>query len=213
MWAVRCARFAKAGESMQFALKRELFNLGHENWDPFSRPEWVLLELESDLLIRPIQVKIAEQMMSPPVGPDGQKHGIVQLNMGEGKTVVIVPMIALAIADGTRLCRLSVLRSLFRTNLSALRYKLGGLLNRRVYTLPCNRDFSIRGFEAQSLLGELKGCMEKRGVLMVRPEQRLSFQLKCYDQARKKDFNAAEWLLAVETFLRQNARDILDEAE
>jgi hypothetical protein len=51
----------------------------------------------------------------------------MQLNMGEGKTTVIVPMLLLSLADGERLARLTVLKSLFRTNVEDLTLKLGGI--------------------------------------------------------------------------------------
>lgn len=35
----------------------ELTNSGHTNWDPMTYPEWLLLELENNILIRPEQGK------------------------------------------------------------------------------------------------------------------------------------------------------------
>jgi len=35
----------------------ELMNGGHTNWDPMEFPEWLLLELENNILIRPEQGK------------------------------------------------------------------------------------------------------------------------------------------------------------
>lgn len=39
---------------------------------------------------------------------------MIQLNMGEGKTWVIVPLLALSLANGNDLCRITVLKSLFQ---------------------------------------------------------------------------------------------------
>jgi hypothetical protein len=36
-------------------LLAELDNPGHQNWDPFQRPKWLLFEIENNLLIRPTQ--------------------------------------------------------------------------------------------------------------------------------------------------------------
>ena len=44
------------------------------------------------------------------------RNRLLQLNMGEGKTAVIVPMVIVALADGVRLVRVTVLSSLRATN-------------------------------------------------------------------------------------------------
>jgi len=66
-WRVALTRYALAIASMQRAerlvacgkresdILNELSNVGHTNWDPMEYPEWLLLELESNLLIRPEQ--------------------------------------------------------------------------------------------------------------------------------------------------------------
>nr|KAK5432373.1 hypothetical protein LTR18_011130 [Exophiala xenobiotica] len=43
-------------------LIKELRNPGHANWDPLENPESLLLEVESELLIRDVQEDIARQM-------------------------------------------------------------------------------------------------------------------------------------------------------
>jgi hypothetical protein len=60
-------------------LMKEVQNPGYRDWNPMEHPEWLLLEIESGILIRPIQAKIADRMMAP-------DPGVVQLNMGEGKS-------------------------------------------------------------------------------------------------------------------------------
>jgi hypothetical protein len=77
-------------------LAEEFRNQGHLNWDPVEFPETLLLEAESGILVRPVQEGIARQMRQPPNG----KNAVMQLNMGEGKSTVIVPMVATALADG-----------------------------------------------------------------------------------------------------------------
>lgn len=86
----------------------ELINIGHANWDPLDKPEWLLLEIESNLLIRPEQAQIAREMIAPQSG----KNSIMQLNMGLGKSSVIVPIVAATLADGSKLTRVVALKSL-----------------------------------------------------------------------------------------------------
>jgi hypothetical protein len=69
-------------------------------WDPQAHPQWLAFEAEGQLQIRPAQHAIAHHLMHNP-------GAIAQLNMGEGKTRVILPMLALHWGDGRRVVRSS----------------------------------------------------------------------------------------------------------
>lgn len=60
----------------------ELENVGHLNWRPDQYPDWLLLEIEADLLIRPGQVDVAMATISPP----SDANSVLQMNMGQGKS-------------------------------------------------------------------------------------------------------------------------------
>jgi hypothetical protein len=64
--------------------QREVNNDGQNGWDPLENPDWLLVELESNLLIRQVQAEIATEMLRPRSG----KNSVMQLNMGEGKSSV-----------------------------------------------------------------------------------------------------------------------------
>lgn len=70
--------------------EREANNDGRSGWDPLENPDWLLVELESNLLIRPVQAEIAMEMLQP----KSSQNCVMQLNMGEGKSSVsIVPLL------------------------------------------------------------------------------------------------------------------------
>jgi hypothetical protein len=69
--------------------------LVQRTWEPHRHPQWLVFEAEGQLQIRPAQHSIAQHLMKHP-------GAIAQLNMGEGKTRVILPMLALHWADGSR---------------------------------------------------------------------------------------------------------------
>jgi hypothetical protein len=50
-------------------------------------PDWLLFEIESNLLIRQKQVEVANAIISPPSG----SNSLLQLNMGEGKQMASFP--------------------------------------------------------------------------------------------------------------------------
>lgn len=66
----------------QRAMYEELQNVGHENWDPEQEDsDWLLLEIDSNMLIRPDQVDVARAIINPVSG----KNSVLQMNMGKGK--------------------------------------------------------------------------------------------------------------------------------
>ena len=68
----------------------------HRTWDVEKHPQWLVFEAEGQLQIRPAQYTVAKHLIDNP-------SAIVQLNMGEGKTRVILPMLAMHWGDGTKL--------------------------------------------------------------------------------------------------------------
>ncbi|KAJ2973916.1 hypothetical protein NQ176_g6330 [Zarea fungicola] len=191
-------------------LVKELSNAGHMNWDPLNSPETLLLEIESGILIRDVQEDIALQMRDPPDG----KNAVMQLNMGEGKSSVIVPIVAAHLADGSRLVRVIVAKpqakELFRTLVS----KLGGLLNRRICHMPFNRMLRLTAQQANSLHKLYIECMEQGGILLLQPEHMLSFKLMAIEYQSLADRGTAGTaLLDVYHFFETHSRDIVDESD
>lgn len=69
---------------------------------------------------------------------------VMQLNIGEGKSSVIVPVLGTALAKPSCLVRIIVGKPQFRQMLHVLNSKLGGLIDRRVYVLLSFVVFSRR---------------------------------------------------------------------
>ena len=65
----------------------ELANLvGHTNWDPLEFTDWLLLEIDGDVMLREEQVQVALATISPASG----QNSVLQLLMGKGKTSCIL---------------------------------------------------------------------------------------------------------------------------
>ena len=90
---IRISRLTK--REYRAEIERELSNPGRVGWDGISHPDWLLVELESNLLVRQVQADIASEMLAPTSG----KNAVVQLNMGEGKSSVRESLIRLTAAD------------------------------------------------------------------------------------------------------------------
>ena len=190
-------------------LLSELITPGHETWDPFLLPEWLLLEIENNILIRPVQARIASEMILPSSG----SNSIVQLNMGEGKSSVIVPIVAATLADGKTLVRIVVLKSLSLQMYRLLAGRLGGLLNRRVFYMPFSRDLQLSISQINKLRLMYKECMKTGGVLLVQPEHLLSFELMGPERLISGYGEMGKGLVEIQQWLNKNSRDILDESD
>ncbi|KAI9742144.1 MAG: hypothetical protein M1818_004044 [Claussenomyces sp. TS43310] len=204
----RAERLVASAENTAELLS-EIENLGHRDWDPMSYPEWLLLEIENNILIRPVQAHIAREMMSPSSG----QNSVMQLNMGLGKSSVIVPITAASLADRTQLVRVVVLKSLATQMFHSLAEKLGGMLNRRIFYMPITRSLKLGVAEAHQIKELYNECMSVGGILVVQPEHILSFELMGFDRILSGDSKLGNSMIRTQDWLRLNSRDILDESD
>ncbi|KAJ4127295.1 hypothetical protein NW765_017247 [Fusarium oxysporum] len=190
-------------------LLRELESTGHKNWNPREHPEWLLLECESEILIRDVQQQIAQQMIQPP----DNKNSVMQLNMGEGKSSVIVPSVAAVLGDGSKLIRVIVAKPQAKQLHQMLTSKLSGLLDRPVYQLPFSRDIRMNESRAEAIHQLISECMQEGGVLLVQPEHLLSFQLMELECQLNNKPSVAEKMMEVRKFFDTSSGDIVDESD
>ncbi|KAI9441030.1 hypothetical protein H4582DRAFT_2128066 [Lactarius indigo] len=90
-------------------------------------PDWLLIQINANFLARPLQLAIAREMISPTC----QQSASFQLNMGEGKSSVIVPFVAATLADGSNLVRVVTLKPLSNQMFQLLLSKLSDLADRQ----------------------------------------------------------------------------------
>lgn len=188
----------------------ELLNVGHENWEPCQHPETLLLEVESRIIIREVQEQIAAEMRAPP----DEANAVAQLNMGEGKSAVILPIVAAALADGSRLLRIIVAKPQSKQTAYTMTAKLGGLLDRRLYFLPFYRGLRIDDAGAQYIDTICRECMTNGGVLVVQPEHVLSLHLMIVESfISGKESLGRSLLNTHEQLFDAHARDLVDESD
>ncbi|KAF5693005.1 hypothetical protein FDENT_2443 [Fusarium denticulatum] len=162
-----------------------------------------------EVMIRDVQQQITEQMINP---PDSQ-NSVMQLNMVEGKSTVIVPIVATALGDGTKLVRVIVAKPQAKQMHQMLMSKLSGLLDRPVYLLPFSRDTEMDVQTAGAIQCLMKRCIKEGGVLIVQPEHLLSFQLMEVKSRICGDMKLAEAMSHTRNLLDRSSRDIVDESD
>jgi hypothetical protein len=190
-------------------LVNELQNIGHQNWDPSQYPESLLLEAESGIIIREVQEEIAKQMRSPP----GEQNSVMQLHMGEGKSSVIVPVVAAAMANGSKLSRVIVAKPQSKQMSQMLVSKFGGLINRRIHHLPFSRALRLNECDVRTIRNMLEDCMKNGGILLLQPEHILSFKLMGIECLLTDRRSIGLSLLSIQEFFDTKSRDIVDESD
>jgi hypothetical protein len=207
----RAERLIRLAEGSQHVdLLREYQNTGHQNWNTSIHTQSLLMEIESGIMIREVQEQIASEMRQP---SSSGTNAVMQLNMGEGKSTVIIPMVAAALANGSQLVRVVVAKPQSKQMAQMLLAKLGGLVKRRVYYMPFSRSLKLNSTAATTMFRTLKDCMRSGGILLVQPEHILSFGLmapECYITDKEP---VGQPLMAMQDFFDQHSRDIVDESD
>ncbi|CAE7096224.1 unnamed protein product [Rhizoctonia solani] len=78
---------------------RELDSMSKSNTVLRRDLDWILIQIEGNFSIRNLQGQIALEMIFPSSG----ENSVMQLNMGEGKSSVIIPIVAATLAKGRSL--------------------------------------------------------------------------------------------------------------
>ena len=134
------------------------------------------------------------EMMSPRSG----ENTVMQVNMGEGKSSVIIPIVAAALADGKQLVRVIVPKALTAQMFELLVTRLGELTNRPIYHLPFSRtpEYDERGnvisLQIHDLHNLMSQCMAERGIILMQAEHVMSLKLMTVEQHVYKGKLAAD---------------------
>ncbi|RKF57979.1 putative p-loop containing nucleoside triphosphate hydrolase [Erysiphe neolycopersici] len=190
-------------------VSQEVENLGHENWDPMFYPDWLLLEIDGNFLIRPKQVDVAREIICPTT----RKNSVLQLNMGQGKTSCIMPMAASTLANGNSLTRVIIPKALLAQTLLLLQTRLGGLVGREVKHIPFSRRLSKQPNIANFYLNQLQHIQEIGGIFVTLPEHILSFKLSGHQFLSDKKIKEAKYMFEVQRWISKTSRDIIDECD
>ncbi|KAK5999276.1 hypothetical protein PT974_01669 [Cladobotryum mycophilum] len=182
---------------------------GHSNWNPAEHPEWLLLEIDNNLLIRPSQVDVARAIVSPASG----HNSVLQMNMGQGKTSCIMPMAVTMLADRKSLCRLIVPKALLLQTAQVVQSRIGGLIGRVVRHIPFARRSPANMETINRYQAIHQDTLELGGVMICLPEHILSFKLSGLQRLADDQLLAAKQMVGVQQWLERSCRDILDESD
>lgn len=190
-------------------LKEEQAYAGHTNWQPASNTDWLLLEVDSNILIRPGQIDVALATISPSSGA----NSVLQMNMGQGKTSCIIPMVAASLADTKRLVRIVVPNALLLQTAQLLHGRLGGLLGRQIRHVPFSRKTQTNQSTTKAFWDIHKEIMKDAGIMIALPEHIMSFMLSGLQRLSDNRIPEATPMVRVQAWMRKVCRDVLDESD
>jgi hypothetical protein len=140
-------------------------------------------------------------------------NSILQLNMSEEKSFVIVLIVAAALADGKRLVRVVVLKPLFSQMFQVLLRTLDGMLGRRIFHMPISRSVRVDMHKARQIQSLCEECMRTGGILLVQPKHLLFFELMGPERLLFGESELGNVLIETQRWLEDNSHDILDESD
>ncbi len=190
-------------------LHQERMDPGHVNWDPSDFPDWVLLEIDTNIRIRQDQVTVAFEMISPKSG----SNSVLQMNMGQGKTSVIMPMVAAVLANGQMLNRLLVPKALLTQAALILQSRLGGLLGRELIHIPFSRRTQTPVCLIEDYRELHSDILDTAGVILGIHEHILSFKLSGLQRLADSKLTEAVQMVETQKWLDEISRDVLDECD
>ncbi|OTA99967.1 hypothetical protein M426DRAFT_324705 [Hypoxylon sp. CI-4A] len=204
---IRLQSYYRSKENARF--EEELMNVGHSNWRVDEYPDWLLLEVESNILLRKTQVEVALAI----IAPNSKANSVLQLNMGQGKTSTIIPMAAAILADSKNLVRVSVPKSLLQQTAQLLHRRLGNLIGREICHVPFSRRTSTHESSIKLYHALHRDVQRKRGVMLCLPEHQMSFMLSGLQRVLDNQVPEARMMIRVQKWMQSCARDVLDESD
>ncbi|KAH7021746.1 hypothetical protein B0J12DRAFT_773782 [Macrophomina phaseolina] len=164
-------------------LFEEQKNLGHQNWQPSEYPDWLLMEIDANLLIRPDQVDVALATISPTSG------------------------------SNSRLLRVVVPKALLLQTAQLMQARVGGLLGREVRHVPFSRKTPTTPETTKAYWNLHKEMLGSSGVMVALPEHIMSFMLSGIQRFSDNRVPEATPMVKVQTWMRKICRDVLDECD
>ena len=152
------------------------------------------------------------------ISPSCMSSASFQLNMGEGKSSVIVPLVAATLANGSDLARIVTLKPLSNQMFHLLVGRLSGLAGRRIFYVPFSRQLRMDASMVHRISSLYRQCTTEGGILVVQPEHLLSQKLMCIDTLITSSDDperspVAKKLNDLQDWLAEVSRDVLDESD
>lgn len=190
-------------------------------FDADLHPELLLFEYAENILIKPGQAKIIEELLHKK--PTGFTNKIIQLVMGGGKSKVLLPLLALKKANGSNLSLIEVPSALFKTNVADLQATTQKIFGRSGYPFEFSRETQWTAADFHHHYEKLLQIMRNRDYVISTVESIQSLELKYFELLNIEVIEPVnlkiEWqnkvfyLEKILKILKNNTDAILDEVD
>lgn len=103
-------------------------------------PRFLVFEFTWNILLRKAQVILVRDFMG---ALRSGKSMVKQMIMGQGKTTVVGPLLALMLGDGKSLVTQVVPPALLEFSRGIMRSTFSSIMHKRIYTLSCDRASKV----------------------------------------------------------------------
>lgn len=190
-------------------------------WSSKDYPEWLVFELEQGIQIWNEQYDIIAHLLrqSSMDRTETASENICQLNMGLGKTRVVIPCLILALTKAGAEVSPALLRVYFLSEILDEGFKYlhqvltASILNKRLYYTPFHRKVSVSTESLMHIRDNMLHCIRSRGAIILAPEHRLSYLLR-RSEVGGEDLNARAVFDDIESLCSgPNSFEIFDECD
>ena len=198
---------ALRNDTIQLANENQVAS--HTNWQARYHLDWLLLEIDFNVRIRPDQHEVALAMTSP----SSNSSFCLQMNMGQGKSSIVIPMVVAQLADTKNLVRVAVPKPLLLQTAQLLQARLGGLIGRKIRHIPFSRRSSTDTTALNDYHRLHLEMLRNGGTILTLPEHMLSFQLSGLQELSNGHIQQATLMMRIQEWLLRTCRNILDECD
>lgn len=181
-------------------------------WSSEEHPYWLAFEIEGRLQIRHEQYVVARHLIESP-------GSVCQMNMGRGKTRVILPMLFLYYSHryrGEKMVRAHFLTPLLSETRQFMHRYLSAstILGLQFVEQPFHRSIDLDANRLGLLLEVIDEAKAGGKFLMLAPEHRMSLELKRLDLVAAAEASDTALVVALDEILDgEQYIDILDESD
>ncbi len=213
-------------EKRQLSAKLAQELMAQRQYTEQTKPERIrafqVFEYLSNMQIRSKQMEIIQNILDGKVNGK-EREFIAQLIMGGGKSRLILPIVAMLLADGTNLPLMLVPKALVETQKEYMTLLSGRLFDQEANTLSFDRDTAFTVESLTEIHDTLVRVRKNREYIIMTPETLQAMELR-YVEGRKlinsderiddPDFEKKILIMGdILRLFRQHAVGVLDEAD
>lgn len=181
---------------------------------PEGNSAFLIFEYVTEFALRPDQVDSINKLIKA-------DHMIIQRIMGSGKSKILLPILALLLADGDNLPTIILPESLYETVIHDLKNSMGEVFKRAINTLSFGRNTEFTESKLQNILDYLNKIRKSRQCVLMTSKSAHCLALKYKETLlefmanpkNKVALGCLELLQSILKLFKVNGKAIIDEAD